>query len=698
MPRKLFVTTALPYANAQLHIGHIMEYIQADIWVRFQRMQKDDGTLREVHFVCADDVHGAPIMIAAEKAGKTPQDFVREIAATRPKALNGFHISFDHWDSTGSPENHELTRDIYLSLKERGMIESRVIEQFYDPVKEQFLPDRFIKGICPRCRAKDQNGDSCEVCSSFYTPPDLIEPYSVLTGVTPVLKPSEHFFFRLSDPQCVEFLREWIQGQTDDQPRLQPEVANKAKEWLGGKEGQESTLVDWDISRDAPYFGIEIPDAPGKYFYVWLDAPIGYLASLKNHFEKTGRDFDAFMADPATEQYHFIGKDIIYFHTLFFPAMLHFSGRKVPDNVFAHGFITVSGEKMSKSRGTGISPDRYLDVGMNPEWLRYYIAAKLNAHVEDVDFTAEDFIARVNSDLIGKYVNIAARAAGFITKQFGGAIAADTGLSGQGILDQMRQSASEIAHLYESREFSRAIRQVMHYADQINAYVDQNKPWVLVKDPAQEKLLHEVCSNLLEAFRMLTIYLKPVLPSLATSVERFLNVDPMLWEDIQTPLPAGHVINSYKHLMQRVDEGMIDRLFDSPEETDESKEKDSGEQASSSGMDPIAAQITIEDFARIDLRIAKIVHCRLVEGADNLLELSVDVGEGRLRTVFAGIRKAYKPEDLEGKLTAFVANLAPRKMKFGVSEGMILAASDPADSGIYILQPWPGAEPGMRIR
>ncbi len=693
MSRKLFVTTALPYANAQFHIGHIMEYIQADIWVRFQRMQKDNDNQREVHFVCADDVHGAPIMIAAEKAGKTPQEFVREIAASRKKPLEGFYISFDNWDSTDSPENHELSREIYQNLKAGGLIESRIIEQFFDPVKEMFLPDRYIKGECPKCGAKDQNGDSCEVCSSVYAPTDLKEPYSILSGVTPVLKSSEHFFFKLSDPQCVAFLQEWALGNANGRPRLQSEVANKAREWLEGKEGEESGLSDWDISRDAPYFGIEIPDAPGKYFYVWLDAPVGYLASLKNYFGKTGRDFDAFLADPQTEQYHFIGKDIIYFHTLFWPAMLHFSGKKVPDNVFVHGFITVSGEKMSKSRGTGISPIRYLDIGMNPEWLRYYIAAKLNAHVEDVDFTAEDFMARVNADLIGKYVNIASRAAGFITKKFGGSINLGVPEAADSMLNQLRAGADEIANLYDAREYSRALRQIMHYADMVNAYVDEHKPWVLAKEPTREALLHEVCSKLLEAFRILTIYLKPVLPALAERVEKFLNLQPMQWADIQTPIENGHAINAYEHLMQRVEEKQMDALVEPTEAVPAGKKEETDNTIAA-----VAPEITIDDFMKVDLRIAKIVECKVVEGANKLLQFSLDVGEGRLRNVFAGIRSAYQPEELVGKMTVMVANLAPRKMKFGISEGMVLAASDESDSGIYILHPWPGAMPGMRIR
>ena len=679
-PKKLFVTTALPYANGAFHIGHIMEYIQADIWVRFMRMRGN-----EVHFVGADDAHGAPIMIAAEKAGVTPQAFVADIAAGRKQYLDGFHIAFDNWHSTDGEENHALSRDIYTRLRDDAkLITTKTIEQFYDPVKSMFLPDRYIKGDCPKCGAKDQYGDACEVCSAVYAPTDLNNPYSTLTGATPVMKSSEHYFFRLSDPKCVEFLRAWAL----DPHRLQPEVANKAREWLEGDTG----LGDWDISRDAPYFGIEIPDAPGKYFYVWLDAPIGYLASLKNYFNKTGRDYDAFMADPETEQYHFIGKDITYFHTLFWPAMLHFAGLKVPNNIYVHGFITVSGEKMSKSRGTGISPLRYLDLGMNPEWLRYYIAAKLNAKVEDVDFNPDDFVARVNSDLVGKYINIASRAAGFITKKFDGKVATGWANEQDPFLSSLRAAGIELATLYEAREFGKALRAVMDQADAVNAYVDANKPWELAKDAANNARLQEVCSRLLEAFRILTIYLKPVLPTLAAQVETLLNIAPLGWEDIDHPLPDQHRVNPYSHLMTRVDPAMLEALFDAPEETPA--------ESAASHIEAIAPEIKIDDFAKIDLRVAKIVHCETIDGSDKMLRLTLDVGEGRTRNVFSGIKSAYKPEDLIGKLTVVVANLAPRKMKFGVSEGMVLAASamdEKADPGLYILEPWPGAQPGMRI-
>jgi methionyl-tRNA synthetase len=685
--RQLFVTTALPYANGAFHIGHIMEYIQADIWVRFQRMQG-----HEVHFVGADDAHGAPIMIAAEKAGVTPQAFVANIAAGRKQYLDGFHVAFDNWHSTDGEENHELSREIYRTLRDDAkLISSKTIEQFFDPVKNMFLPDRYIKGECPKCHAKDQYGDSCEVCSNVYSPTELITPYSTLSGATPVLKSSEHFFFRLSDPKCVEFLREWAL----DPSRLQPEVANKAREWLDVDGG----LGDWDISRDAPYFGIEIPDAPGKYFYVWLDAPIGYLASLKNYFNKTGRDFDAFMANPNTEQYHFIGKDITYFHTLFWPAMLKFAGRKVPNNIFAHGFITVSGEKMSKSRGTGISPLRYLDIGMNPEWMRYYIAAKLNAKVEDVDFNPDDFVARVNADLIGKYVNIASRAAGFIAKKFDGKVTTAWATADDAFLSKLRAVAPEIQALYDQREFGKALRAIMEQADIVNAYVDANKPWELAKDPAREAQLHEVCSRLLEAFRILTVYLKPVLPQLAQNVEAFLNIAPMQWSDITVALPEGHVINAYNHLMTRVEPKMLDNLFDAPQAAP-AADAETPAATGSAEIEALAPEITIDDFAKVDLRIAKIVNCEAVEGSTKLLRLTLDAGEGKTRNVFSGIASAYKPEELVGKLTVLVANLAPRKMKFGISEGMVMAASakdEKANPGIYILNPWPGAEPGMRI-
>ncbi len=681
MTRKLFVTTALPYANANFHIGHVMEYTQADVWVRFQRMMGS-----EVHFVCADDAHGAPIMIAAEKAGKTPQQFVTDIASGRKQYLDGFHVSFDNWHSTDGAENHELSKEIYKALRANELISVKTIEQFFDPQKSMFLPDRFIKGECPRCGAKDQYGDSCEVCGAVYTPTELKNPFSVLTGATPVMKSSEHYFFKLSDPRCVEFLEQWTQTPG----RLQPEVLNKIKEWFAKDEDGKGGLGDWDISRDAPYFGIEIPDAPGKYFYVWLDAPIGYLASLKNYFGKIGRDFDAFMADPSTEQIHFIGKDITYFHTLFWPAMLHFSGRKTPNHVYVHGFLTVNGgEKMSKSRGTGLDPLKYLALGMNPEWLRYYLAAKLNGKVEDLDFNPEDFVARVNSDLVGKYINIASRAAGFLSKRFDGQLSADVGVEGLTLLDALRAHKATIAELYETREFGKALREIMLLADRVNEYVDQNKPWELAKLEGKDQVLQDVCSVCIEAFRLLTIYLKPVLPALAAKVETFLQVAPMSFADADRALGA-HRIGGYEHLMQRVDPKMLEALFEPPAPP---KVLPGGEE--------LAPEIKIDDFAKVDLRIARIVKAETVEGSDKLLRLTLDVGEGRLRNVFSGIRSAYQPEQLEGKLTVMVANLAPRKMKFGLSEGMVLAAShadEKAHPGIFVLEPFPGAQPGMRVR
>ena len=691
VPRQLFVTTALPYANGNFHIGHIMEYIQADIWVRFQRMQGS-----EVNFVGADDTHGAPIMIAAEKAGKTPQQFVADIAAGRKPYLDGFHIQFDNWHSTDAPENHELASQIYRDLRDiaqsqgGSLIERRSIEQFFDPQKNMFLPDRYIKGECPKCHAKDQYGDNCEVCGSVYAPTDLINPFSTLSGAKPELKSSEHFFFKLSDPRCVEFLQKWTQDG-----KLQPEVANKVKEWFSVRTNPDGTtsegLGDWDISRDAPYFGIEIPDAPGKYFYVWLDAPVGYLASLKNLLDRRGEDYAAYMANPNLEQIHFIGKDIVTFHTLFWPAMLHFSGRKTPNQVNVHGFLTVNnGEKMSKSRGTGLDPLKYLSLGMNPEWLRYYLAAKLSGRNEDIDFNADDFLARVNSDLIGKFINIASRSAGFIAKRFGGQLGT-VSADGQALLAALQAATPGIADFYEAREYGKALREVMLLADKVNAYVDQNKPWELAKQEGMDARLHDVCTVCIEAFRLLTLQLKPVLPGLAAKVETFLNVSPFTFAQAQTLLGAGHTIQTYQHLMQRVDVKQLDALFEAPEPV---------VPALIPGGEPIAEIISIDDFAKIDLRIAQIVNCEPVEGSVKLLRLTLDVGEGRMRNVFSGIASMYQPEDLIGKLTVIVANLAPRKMKFGVSEGMVLAAShadEKTEPGIYVLHPWPGARAGMRI-
>ena len=742
MTRKLFITTALPYANGPFHIGHIMEYIQADIWVRFQRMLGN-----EVHFVCADDAHGAPIMLKAEGEGITPQELVTRIAAGRPQYLQGFHLSFDHWHSTDSPENVALSQDVYARLKEAGLIYVKPVEQFYDPVKGMFLPDRYIKGECPNCHSKDQYGDACEVCSTVYAPTELIDPYSTLTGAKPVLKSSDHYFFRLSDPRCVAFLRSWLETPG----RLQQQVANKAKEWMAhgpssGSSGEGSqVLADWDISRDAPYFGIPIPDAPGKYFYVWLDAPIGYLASLKSYFDSgkarakgETRTFEEFLAAPDTEQIHFIGKDIIYFHTLFWPAMLKFAGApyKVPDNVFVHGFIQISGEKMSKSRGTGLSPLRYLEVGLNSQWLRYYIAAKLNANVEDFDFIPDDFIARVNSDLIGKYVNIASRAANFITRYFDGELKyrGDTEL----LAREARSQAELARENYEARELGKAMRDVMALADRINKDFDAHQPWILAKDPANFPELQDVCSRALQGFKLLTVLLAPVLPEVAERVAKELfGLDRAFrWSDADV-LPSR--VNAYHHLMTRVDPKQLDALFEvepaagksgaanaAPAKTGKAQGKaakgapDSAQagaaqtrsaQAGSAqaGSKPGAAVapgaslpggapevISIDDFKKIDLRVARIANAEHVEGSDKLLRLTLDLGALGTRTVFAGIKSAYDPAKLKDRLTVVVANLAPRKMKFGVSEGMVLAASGDTP-GLFILSPDAGAAPGMKI-
>jgi methionyl-tRNA synthetase len=639
-------------------------------------------------------------MLKAEAEGITPQELIGRIAAERPRYLEGFHIKFDNWHSTESPENVELSQDIYRRLKLRGLVYSKPIEQFYDPVKGMFLADRYVKGECPNCHAPAQYADACEVCSIVNAPTDLINPYSTLTGAVPVLRTSEHFFFRLSDPQCVEFLRQWLEAPG----RLQPQVTNKAKEWLDG--AGDKALGDWDISRDAPYFGIPIPDAPGKYFYVWLDAPIGYLASLKNYFDSgkaqangEPRSFREFLAAPDTEQIHFIGKDIIYFHTLFWPAMLQFAGSpyKVPDHVYVHGFVTVSEEKMSKSRGTGISPLRYLEVGMNPEWLRYYFAAKLSGNVEDLDFNPEDFMARVNSDLVGKYVNIASRAAHFITQHFAGALryADDTA----GLLAQARTTAELVHRSYAARDTGKAMRDIMAMADATNQLFDAAKPWVLAKDAAKSQQLQEVCSQALYGFKVLSVLLAPVLPALTSRVaQEFFELGrPFQWTDAAS-LPRH--IQPYTHLMTRVDAKQLDALFDTDKESATvTNDSSPPAPAISPAPPPVAtpATISIEDFAKIDLRVARIAHAEYVEGADKLLRLTLDIGAFGTRQVFAGIKSAYNPAALIGRMTVMVANLAARKMKFGLSEGMVLAASG-EKPGIFLLTPDAGAEPGMKVR
>ena len=716
MPRKLFVTTALPYANGPFHIGHIMEYVQADIWVRFQRLQG-----HKVNFVCADDAHGAPIMLKAEAEGITPEELIGRVSESHRRDYQRFGISWDNFHTTHSQENTELSSEIFLALQKAGFIDTKTIEQFFDPVKKMFLPDRYIKGECPKCGTKDQYGDSCENCGAVYAPTDLKNPYSALTGAKPVLRKSDHFFFKLSDPRCVEFLRGWTQDG-----KLQPEVANKVREWL------DSGLNDWDITRDSPYFGIEIPGAPGKYFYVWLDAPIGYLASLKNYLGRKGLDFDKYLADPKVEQIHFIGKDIIYFHTLFWPATLKFSERKLPDNVYVHGFLQLSGEKMSKSRGVSVSPQRYIELGLNPEWVRYYLAAKLNARVEDLDFNPDDFLARVNSDLVGKYVNIASRAAGFIGKRFAGELSGEPLSAGRelkhkmrgnlaapvpddeqapAILFEVRSFADAIAADFEAREFSKAIRQIMFLADRVNQYVDEQKPWEIAKEAGQDAALQWFCTLYLELFRILTIYLKPVLPKVAEEVEAFLGfAKPLTWEDIGTPLKPGHKVQPYRHLISRIDPAQIDQLLEPPQEakSEPSAKPSAGaadvpefkleaiEPPKPPVILPVGDTISIDDFSKIDLRIARIVDAELVPDADKLLKLTLDIGIESHRTVFAGIRSVYTPKDLVGRLTVMVANLAPRKMRFGESQGMVLAAGD--GSAIYLLAPDSGAMPGMRIK
>lgn len=705
--RNIFVTTALPYANGAFHFGHILEYIQADIWVRHERMCGNN-----VHFVCADDAHGAPIMIAAKKQGVSPQEFVAKISAGRRQYLDSFHIHFDHWHCTESPENTELSQDIYRRLKQAGLIYTTDIEQFYDEEVGMFLADRFIKGTCPKCGAPDQYGDSCEKCSSVYSPSDLIDPRSALSGSVPVLKTSTHYFFRLSDPRAQQFLRDWTGGNgADGKPRVQAEVLAKDEEWLNGN------LADWDISRDAPYFGIEIPDAPGKYFYVWLDAPIGYLASFKAYCDKNGLNFVEELTRPDTEQIHFIGKDIIYFHTLFWPAMLHFAGApyRVPDHVNVHGFMTVNGEKMSKSRGTGISPLDYLDLGMNAEWMRYFLAAKLNSRVEDVDFTKQDFMARVNSELIGKYVNIASRAAGFIFKRFEGRVC-DAAMSDE-ILTGIRAAADEIRNGYETREYARTMRRIMELANVINEYVDREKPWELAKTPEAADKLQYVASVALEGFRLLTLYLKPVLPATAERVEKFLNCDSMQWDSVEQTLTSSRPIAKFEHLMGRVDLDKqlnvllpehVDGADKAPAKAEKPAQKTEAKpcgQTCAAGtgapeVEAVADICTIEDFSKIDLRVARVVKADHVEGADKLIRLELDIGDGRNRQVFAGIKAYYKPEDLVGRLIVMIANLAPRKMRFGLSEGMVLAASYQSDkaAGVYLVTPFEGAQPGMRLR
>ncbi len=739
MPRKILVTSALPYANGSIHLGHLVEYIQTDIWVRFQKMQGN-----ECHYVCADDTHGTPIMLRAEKESITPEQLIERVWHEHKADFDGFHVKFDHYGSTNSVETKEYAEDIYRKLKAAGLIEVRSIEQFYDPVKNMFLPDRFIKGECPKCHAKDQYGDNCEACGTTYAPTDLINPYSAVSGAQPERRNSDHYFFKLSDKRCQQFLREWTRSGT-----LQPEAANKMQEWLGA-EG-ENKLSDWDISRDAPYFGFEIPDAPGKYFYVWLDAPVGYMGSFKALCDKrtlspalspreresalpssSGRgaggegaplNFDEFWKpDSTAELYHFIGKDILYFHALFWPAMLQHAGFRTPTKLFAHGFLTVNGEKMSKSRGTFITADSYLKQGLNPEYLRYYYAAKLNGTMEDLDLNLEDFVAKVNSDLVGKYINIASRCAGFINKRFDGKLLGRSprfSAEGEQWIDKFLfehfdgggrlERQQIIIGYYEQRDFAKAIREIMQATDIANKYIDEQKPWELAKQDGAENKLHEVCSISLNMFRILTAYLKPILPQLALNVETFLNIDELKWADVfpyieanqNIFLPSNHEIGNYTHLMTRIDQKQLDAMIEANKETlapaADSHSQVRHAEAQQHAITPIAETISIDDFSKIDLRVAKIVNAEHVEGAEKLLKLTLDIGEEKPRTVFAGIKSAYDPEKLKGRTTVMVANLAPRKMKFGLSEGMVLAASGEAP-GLFILSPDEGALPGMRIK
>lgn len=684
MTRKILVTSALPYANGSIHLGHMVEHIQTDVWVRFQKLRG-----HECYYCCADDTHGTPVMLAAQKQGIAPEDMIAKVREEHLADFTGFNIGYDNYYSTHSPENKQFSQDIYRALKANGKIESRVIEQLFDPEKQMFLPDRFVKGECPKCHAQDQYGDNCEVCGTTYSPTELINPYSAVSGAKPELRESEHFFFKLGE--CADFLKAWTSGNNphDGKPHLQPEALNKMKEWLG--EGEETTLSDWDISRDAPYFGFEIPDAPGKYFYVWLDAPVGYMASFKNLCDRIGIDFDEyFKADSQTEMYHFIGKDILYFHALFWPAMLHFSGHRAPTGVYAHGFLTVDGQKMSKSRGTFITAKSYLEQGLNPEWMRYYIAAKLNSKIEDIDLNLQDFISRVNSDLVGKYVNIAARASGFIAKRFEGRL---KDVADSELLAKLTAQSEAIAECYESREYAKALRDIMALADIVNEYVDANKPWELAKQEGQDARLHEVCSELINAFTMLTAYLAPVLPKVAENAAKFLNLEAITWANTRKTL-GEHAINKYEHLMQRVEQKQVDDLIEANKQSIAAAAAPAAEE---SKYEKVAEQASFDDFMKIDMRVAKVLNCEAVEGSTKLLKFDLDFGFEK-RIIFSGIAASYpNPAELNGRMVIAVANFAPRKMaKFGVSEGMILSAAT-AEGKLKLLDVDAGAQPGDKV-
>ena len=684
MTRKILVTSALPYANGSIHLGHMVEHIQTDVWVRFQKLRG-----HECYYCCADDTHGTPVMLAAQRQGIAPEDMIAKVREEHLADFTGFFIGYDNYYSTHSPENKQFSQDIYRALKANGKIESRVIEQLFDPEKQMFLPDRFVKGECPKCHAQDQYGDNCEVCGTTYSPTELINPYSAVSGAKPELRESEHFFFKLGE--CADFLKAWTSGNNpyDGKPHLQPEALNKMKEWLG--EGEETTLSDWDISRDAPYFGFEIPDAPGKYFYVWLDAPVGYMASFKNLCDRIGIDFDEyFKADSQTEMYHFIGKDILYFHALFWPAMLHFSGHRTPTGVYAHGFLTVDGQKMSKSRGTFITAKSYLEQGLNPEWMRYYIAAKLNSKIEDIDLNLQDFISRVNSDLVGKYVNIAARASGFIAKRFEGRL---KDVADSELLAKLTAQSEAIAECYESREYAKALRDIMALADIVNEYVDANKPWELAKQEGQDERLHEVCSELINAFTMLTAYLAPVLPKVAENAAKFLNLEAITWANTRETL-GEHAINKYEHLMQRVEQKQVDDLIEANKQSIAAAAAPAAEE---SKYEKVAEQASFDDFMKIDMRVAKVLNCEAVEGSTKLLKFDLDFGFEK-RIIFSGIAASYpNPAELNGRMVIAVANFAPRKMaKFGVSEGMILSAAT-AEGKLKLLDVDAGAQPGDKV-
>ena len=682
--RKILVTCALPYANGSIHLGHMLEHIQADIWVRYQRMRGNT-----IHFICADDAHGTPIMLKAQQLGITPEQMIADVSKEHQADFAGFAISFDNYHSTHSDENRELASLIYTRLRDSGYIKSRGISQLFDPEKGMFLPDRFVKGTCPKCKAPDQYGDNCDVCGATYSPTELIDPRSAVSGAAPVMKETEHFFFDL--PQFETMLKAWITSGA-----LQEEMANKLAEWF------ESGLQQWDITRDAPYFGFEIPDAPGKYFYVWLDAPIGYMGSFRNLCNKrSDLSFEEYWdKDSQAELYHFIGKDILYFHSLFWPAMLEGASFRKPTNVFVHGYVTVNGAKMSKSKGTFVKANTYLQH-LDPEYLRYYYAAKLNNRIDDLDLNLDDFVARVNADVVNKLVNLASRTASFITKRFDGQLAAE--LSEQALFSEFAAAKERIADAYEHREFSRAIREIMALADIANRYVDEKAPWVMAKQEGKEAELQEVCTVSLNLFRLLMTYLKPVLPQLAERSEAFLGTT-LSWDGVETPL-LNHTIAPFKALFSRIDPKKIEEMVNASKEdllaeTSKSQGSKSQHQAAPGKdnveVEPIADEIAYDDFAKIDLRIARIVNAELVEGADKLLKLQLDIGS-ETRQVFAGIRSAYEPAALIGKMTVMVANLAPRKMRFGMSEGMVLAAG-PGGKDLYILEPGAGAQPGMRVK